>query len=167
MYGIVFIFLLGALFHFIFELSGGLKIVALFGAANESVWEHLKIGFWPTFIWAVIELFAFGKRTKNFLFAKGMAFTLQSLLITGIYYGLVAVGIESLAVDISIFFVSIAIAQIVSYRLNLVQKKSAVLKVVGLIFILINLAGFSLLSYFAPQYPIFKDPISGGYGIVE
>src|SRR5665811_229847 len=121
-FGILFIFLLGAFFHFIYEISGFLKPIALIGAVNESVWEHLKIGFWPAFIWAIIEFFAFGKRTKSFLFAKGIAFTMSALLITGIFYITKAAGIESLPVDIVNFFVSIVIAQIISYRLILVKS---------------------------------------------
>jgi hypothetical protein len=122
MSGILFIFLAGAALHFVFKLSGDLRPIAIIAAVNESVWEHLKIGFWPALIWAIIELFAFGIRAKNFLFAKGFAFILSALLITGIYYITKAAGIESLPVDIFNFFVSIVIAQIISYRLILLQK---------------------------------------------
>jgi len=168
MYGILFIFLFGALLHFIFELSGELRPVAIIGAVNESVWEHIKIGFWPAFIWAIIEFFVFGKRIKNFMIAKGVAFTLQALLITGIYYMVKAAGIETLAIDITNFFISIALAQIVSYRLLLVQKHHRVLSIIGVILIITNLVGFCLLSYFPPKgCPIFLDPVSGGYGIIE
>src|SRR5665647_1325818 len=86
MWGILFIFLIGATFHFIFELSGKNTIVGLFGAVNESVWEHIKIGFWPAFIWAIIEFFIWGRKIKNFLIAKGVSFVLIGVLITGIYY---------------------------------------------------------------------------------
>lgn len=167
MFGILFIFLLGSLLHFAYELSGGLRAVALIGAVNDSVWEHLKIGFWPAFIWAVIEFFIFGKRTKNFLIAKGISFTINALLISGIYYGSVVLGIENLAVDIANFFVSIAIAQIVSYRIILTQRWYKVLSIIGVILVLVNLAAFSLLSYFPPQYSLFKDPLTGGYGIIK
>jgi len=167
MWGILFIFLAGALLHFVFELSGGFRPVAIIGAVNESVWEHLKIGFWPAFIWAFIEFFVFGKRTKNFLIAKGVSFTSIALLITGIFYAFRAMGVESLVIVIANFFVSIAIAQIISYRLILVQKGYKALSVVGVILIVANIAGFSLLSYYPPKCPIFLDPVSGGYGIVQ
>lgn len=45
--GMVFIILLGSLFHFTFELSDFNPVVGAFSAVNESVWEHLKLGFWP------------------------------------------------------------------------------------------------------------------------
>jgi hypothetical protein len=167
MSGILFIFFVGAGLHFLFELSGGLRPVAIIAAVNESVWEHLKIGFWPALIWAIIELFAFGTKIKNFLFAKGFSFTLSALLITGIFYLTKAAGLESLPVDIANFFVSIVIAQIISYRLILVQKGYKVLNVIGILLILGCIAAFSTLSYYAPHNPIFLDPVSGGYGIVK
>ena len=40
--GIVFVFLLGALLHFVFEWSGESRIVGLFASVNESVWEHFN-----------------------------------------------------------------------------------------------------------------------------
>ena len=165
MWGILFIFLIGALFHFIFELSGKNTIVGLFGAVNESVWEHIKIGFWPAFIWAVIEFFIWGRRIRNFLIAKGISFVLIGVLITGIYYLVKSLGIENLAVDITNFFISVALAQIISYRLILVQRHYKVLSIIGIVLILLNIAAFSLLSYFPPGCPIFRDPMSGGYGI--
>lgn len=167
MTGILFIFLAGAGLHFLFELSGGLRPVAIIAGVNESVWEHLKIGFWPALVWAIIELFAFGTKTKNFLFAKGFAFILCAMLITGIFYITKAAGFESLPVDIANFFVSVMIAQIISYRLILVQRGYKVLNVIGVFLILACIAAFSTLSYFPPHNPIFLDPVSGGYGIVK
>jgi len=43
--GIVFIVLVGSALHFTFELSGDNPLVGVFSAVNESVWEHLKLGF--------------------------------------------------------------------------------------------------------------------------
>ncbi len=166
MTGILFIILLGSAFHFVFELSGGLKAVALIGAVNESVWEHLKIGFWPAFIWAVIEFFSFGRKKENFLIAKGTSFTLLSVLIAGIYYGFEAMGFETFIVHAINFVFSIAVAQIVSYRLILTVKFNKVLSVIGALLIVANVLAFSLLTYYPLHLPIFKDPITGGYGII-
>jgi len=45
--GAVFIILLGSMLHFTFELSGENPVVGVFSAVNESVWEHLKLAYWP------------------------------------------------------------------------------------------------------------------------
>ncbi len=165
MSGILFIIILGSAFHFIFELSGGLRIVALLGAVNESVWEHLKIGFWPAFIWAVIEFFSYGKKVGNFLMAKGVSFTLLSILIAAIYYISEAIGIEGFIIHAINFVVSIAIAQLVSYGITITRKYRSILSIVGSLLIVVNIVAFSLLTYFPLNLPIFKDPITGGYGI--
>jgi len=165
MSGILFIIMLGSAFHFVFELSGGIKAVALIGAVNESVWEHLKIGFWPAFILAVAEFFVFGKKAVNFILAKGVSFTLLGILIAGIYYASEAIGIEGFIIHAVNFAVSIAIAQIVSYRIILIQKCSRALNIIGSLLVVINILAFSLLTYFPLHLPLFKDPISGGYGI--
>jgi len=165
MFGILFIIMLGSSFHFIFELSGGLRIVALLGAVNESVWEHLKIGFWPAFTWAVAEFFSYGKKTGNFLMAKGVSFTLLSILIAAIYYVSEAIGIEGFMIHAINFVVSIAIAQLVSYGITITRKYRSILSIVGSLLIVINIVAFSLLTYFPLNLPIFKDPITGGYGI--
>ena len=51
--------------------------MAVISGVNESTWEHFKIGFWPAFIWAFFEFFVFGRKTKNFFFAKGISFLLM------------------------------------------------------------------------------------------
>jgi hypothetical protein len=37
----------GVFLHFTFELSGKNYFVALFSPVNESIWEHLKLLFFP------------------------------------------------------------------------------------------------------------------------
>ena len=98
MFGILFISLAGSFLHFTFELSGFWKPLAVISAVNESVWEHLKIGFWPAFIWGVIEFFIFGRKIKNFFFAKAVTFLLIPFVIVILFYSYTYVtGTEFLA----------------------------------------------------------------------
>lgn len=46
-WGILFINLFGILLHFLYDFSGKVLIVGIFAPINESVWEHLKLGFYP------------------------------------------------------------------------------------------------------------------------
>ncbi|MEA2016614.1 MAG: DUF6512 family protein [Actinomycetota bacterium] len=153
MSGILFIIILGSAFHFIFELRGGLRIAALL------------VGFWSAGIWAVIEFFPYGKKTGNFLMAKGVSFTLLSILIAVIYYISEAAGIEGFMIHAVNFFVSIAIAQSVSYGITITRKYRRLLNIAGSLLIVINIAAFSLLTYFPFSWPLFRDPITGGFGI--
>ena len=83
MWGILFITLAGSLLHFTFELSGKWLPMAVISGVNESTWEHFKIGFWPAFIWAFLEFFVFGRKAKNFFFAKGISCLTAPLVIAG------------------------------------------------------------------------------------
>jgi len=168
MYGILFIFLAGSFLHFTFGLSGGWKPIAIISAVNESVWEHLKIGFWPAFIWAFIEYFVFGRRVKNFFFSKGISFFTIPVIIVALFYGYTWIfKIESLVIDILIFLIAIAVAQIISYRIILIENRRLVGNIIGAVLIITGVIMFSLLSYFPPKCPLFKDNVTGGYGIIE
>ena len=168
MFGILFTVLIGSLLHFTFELSGEWTPMAIISGVNESTWEHFKIGFWPAFAWGIIEFFIFGKNVKNFFFAKGISFLIIPAVISVLFYSYTLIfKIESLAIDIVIFIIAIAVAQIVSYRLMLLKERRLYLNIIGGIIIVINIVLFSLLSYFPPECLIFKDPGTGGYGIIE
>lgn len=46
---------LGALLHFLYELSGCNKVVAIFAAVNESTWKHIKIDFVGIIRWLYLR----------------------------------------------------------------------------------------------------------------
>ncbi len=168
MSGVLFVTLVGSLLHFTFELSGDWTPMAVISAVNESTWEHFKIGFWPALIWAFIEFFIFGRKVKNFFFAKGVSFLIMPVVIAALFYGYTLIfKIESLPIDIIIFIIAITVAQIVSYRIMLVQKRKFTGNIIGTILIIAGLIMFSTLSYYPPKCLIFKDPVTGGYGLVE
>ena len=47
MAGFLFTSILGTFLHFLFELSGRSVIAAIFSAVNESIWEHMKLIYYP------------------------------------------------------------------------------------------------------------------------
>jgi hypothetical protein len=113
--GIVFVFLMGALLHFVFEWSGESRIVGLFASVNESVWEHFKQGFWPMCLYAAIEYRFLRGRVNNFLTAKAVAVYIIPIITGLVFYGYTAIiGEEILIVDILIFLVAIVVGQLTS-----------------------------------------------------
>ena len=54
--GIIFTVITGTLLHFVYDLSNGNPVVGLFAPINESVWEHLKLLFYPATLWITIGL---------------------------------------------------------------------------------------------------------------
>ena len=48
--------LFGTLLHFVYEWTGGNRVIAVFSAVNESTWEHMKLLFIPFLVFTVVEL---------------------------------------------------------------------------------------------------------------
>ncbi len=84
--GMVFIIILGSILHFTFEWSGSQPIVGAFSAVNESVWEHLKLAFWPALLFMLIEYGLLKKTANNFALAKTVAVYLMVLIIPIVFY---------------------------------------------------------------------------------
>jgi hypothetical protein len=165
--GIVFIVTFGSVLHFTFEWSGGQAVVGVFSAVNESVWEHLKLGFWPAVAFAVIEFKYLKESTNNFLFAKTVGTYLIPITIIAIFYSYTAILGESLLViDILSFIVAVIVGQLVSYRLLTSKALQHNLdKVLLIALILLGLA-FVLFTFYPPHWTMFQDPITGEYEIV-
>jgi len=165
-FGFVFITILGTLLHFCFDWSGRLKPLALFCAVNESVWEHLKLGFWPCLLFALFEYLVWGKNEKNFLAAKVLALYTIPVLITFLYYAYTAIsGTHNLIIDIAIFIFSVAAAQYVSYGVLTCGKDLSSGNKVAFLLLLLTIAAFSLFTFCPPDLKLFMDPRTGGTGI--
>ena len=75
---------LGILNHFLYRLSGGQAFAALFCPVNESVWEHLKLLFFPILFVSVAEYLRYRPDPVRFFYyrflsavcAMGMTITL-------------------------------------------------------------------------------------------
>lgn len=76
--------LLGALLHFVYGWLNN-PVFAIFGSINESVWEHLKLLFWPSLLMAIIEYFYIGYNFKNYIIAKAVSIYIGVLLIVSFF----------------------------------------------------------------------------------
>lgn len=164
MWGVIVSILLGSTLHFTYAWSGHNPLVAIFSAVNESTWEHLKIAFWPTFVFAVIEWFIFSKDVKNFCLATMVKLFSMPIIIMTLFYGWLAIFPDNFIWDISIFVLAVILGYYFSYRLMKITKPLGWEKI-SLVIILIGLLKFSFFTYFPPKIFMFQDPIKGGYGI--
>ena len=164
--GIIFVFLLGALLHFLFEWSGESRLVGLFASVNESVWEHFKQGFWPMAICAAIEYRFLIGRINNFFTAKAVAVYIIPIITGLVFYGYTAIiGEEILIVDILIFLVAIVTGQLISYKIMTSSKLPAYANVVSVLFVILLALILMLFTLYPLHLPIFLDSNSGTYGI--
>jgi hypothetical protein len=164
--GIAIISLVGSAMHFVYGWSGNIAFIGAVAPVNESVWEHFKLGFFPTLAYGLI-LYAFLKRQMN-NFAIGMAIELYLIpvLIGAIFYIYRAiVGHEILAVDIASFVVAVAVGQLVSCNILSAKKFPWWTSILGIVLIAMLAAVFILFTFDPPHLPIFMDSNTGFYGI--
>jgi hypothetical protein len=158
--------MVGAALHFTFELSGNNPIVGAFSAVNESVWEHLKLAFYPTLLFSLIEFIPLHRVANNFVFAKTASVYLMVGIIPAIFYSYTAFTGESIfAVDFSSFIFAVIIGQILSYKLLTYRSLSRKLIPISLVLFVILLVMFVVFTFYPPQVQIFMDSETGGYGI--
>jgi hypothetical protein len=164
--GIFFIAATGSLLHFVFEWSGNLAPVALIAAVNESVWEHLKLAFWPSLLFAAVEYPFLRREARNFVAAKTAGFYVTPLVIVLVFYSYTALlGRSILIVDIATFVVAVAAGQLVSCRVMTLGALSKSLQYLSVGALVLLTLAFSLFTYFPPHLPLFQDSRNGSYGI--
>jgi hypothetical protein len=168
LFGMLFISLLGGMLHFTFEWSGYNPIVAVFSAVNESVWEHLKLGFWPALLYLIIEYRQIRKKTNNFFLAKTVVPYIIVAVIPAIFYSYTSVTGESIfVIDISSFIVAVIIGQFIGYKLLTRKPLPNNLEKIALAALLLLAVLFIVFTFYPPHLPPFQDPISEEYGIAS
>ncbi|MBD3253951.1 MAG: hypothetical protein GF383_02610 [Candidatus Lokiarchaeota archaeon] len=165
-YGMLFIMIVGSLLHFLYEWTGSFYPIGAISAVNESVWEHLKMGFWPVIFFAPLEYRMIKEDVQNFIVAKTLASYIIPLTIIAIFYSYTAIlGRNFLLFDGLSFIIAIIIGQIVSFKILTINELNRTFPIIT--FVLICLLGLSFVffTYFTPELPIFRDSQTGFYGI--
>ncbi|MFR5422575.1 MAG: DUF6512 family protein [Oscillospiraceae bacterium] len=90
--------LAGAGLHFLWQALPN-PLFALISPVNESVWEHLKLLYWPMLAAALV--LARGPRRIAVWAGFFPAIVLQPVFLLALYYGLRALGVQGLAVDLT------------------------------------------------------------------
>jgi hypothetical protein len=164
--GMVFIIVLGSVLHFTFEWSGSQPVVGVFSAVNESVWEHLKLAYWPALLFLLVEYVPLKKAVANFFLAKTVGVYLMVLIIPAVFYSYTAFTGESiLAVDIGSFVVAVVVGQLASFKLLTHRRLSEKFAWISLGALVALGIAFAVFTFAPPHVGVFRDPVTGGYGI--
>ena len=145
----------GTALHFLYEVSPNL-ISALLSPVNESVWEHLKLLFWPTLGAAVVLSARAPCRIRlwsGFLTAQ----LAMPVFLLGAYYGLRAIGVHGLAVDIGLYYLTMFGGFFLAARL---VRSGRAQRATGILLMLVMLYGASLVlfTFAAPPFGPFLPP---------
>lgn len=155
----------GVLLHFLYNWMQRSFLIAPFSSVNESTWEHMKLMFFPVFIFALFQS-RFFREFKNFWYVKLVGVFTGLVLIPMLFYTYNgAIDKSPDLFNIAIFFISAAAAFVLETRLF--KKNTLHCKSPWLVFALICLIGvlFVVFTFVTPRIPLFQDPLTGTYGI--
>lgn len=160
--GAVFTIIAGTLLHFVWEWSGYNEVVAVFGAVNESTWEHLKLLFFPFLLFTAVEYFFYGKHHSAFFPAKLRAVVLGMVVIVVVFYTYTGIlGTNLLPLDIGTFVLGVVLSYRWSYEylrsMRGVSRYEAALSFASL---LLLAAAFGIFTFFPPRLGLFVPPKS-------
>ena len=165
MVGFVFTAVVGTFLHFLFDWTGGNVVIALFSAVNESIWEHLKLLFYPMAFFAFIEYFFWGKNVKSFWCIKLIGILAGLVLIPVVYYTYTGIlGVKADWFNITLFFLA---AGVVYWAETKLFQRGYICRIGSkFAFVLICLIAvtFTVLTFIPPYIPLFEDPLTGTYG---
>lgn len=155
----------GTLLHFLYDWTGESIWIAPFSGVNESTWEHMKLLFWPMFIFTIVQSYLFKDR-EDFWCLKLKGILLGLVLIPVLFYTYNGViGRSPDWINITIFFISAAIAYIYETRRfksegKVCKNRKFAISILCLIAVL-----FIVFTFVTPEIGIFKDPQTNTYGV--
>ncbi len=157
--GIVFSLLFGTLAHFIYQWSGNHPVAGLFFPVNESVWEHMKLIFFPTLFYTLFEVTVYLKWTPHFLSARLLGILGGTFLVPCLFFTYIGfLGHHLLPLDLGIFILCVLTVFFLSRYLEVSVPALSLPFFVLFIILLFFLILFFSFTYAPPNLPLFWDP---------
>lgn len=168
--GVIAVSIIGTLLHFVFALSGQNGFVALFAPVNESIWEHLKLLWFPYVAFALLQCFLPGEKNKaSFWASKTVGAFAGTLFIATFFYTYSgALGKTITVLDILSFYLGVLTAFSIDYILyRSARPATRVACAFGIAALVVMSVLFFVFTYYPPQIPLFEDPQNGSFGIYQ
>lgn len=162
--GILFVTVTGTLAHFVYEWSGNNFIAGLFFPVSESVWEHMKLGFFPMLAYSCYMNRKLKEDYPCVTTALLFGTLVSAFLIPVIFYTYSGIlGQNYLALDIGTFVLSVVLAFGAVYRLTLTSRLKACwlksgTRLLGLLVLLLMVC-FWVFTCYPPPLGIFRSPV--------
>jgi hypothetical protein len=160
----------GVLLHFAFQWSGRQRWVAIIALVNESRWEHVKMAYWPAVAFTAVQVIVTGPAVSGLLTAKTIGFAVTAGLMLGLDSLSGVVTHRTSAGEVLIHTVTFAsavlIGQLVCYA---IQRWSSIGlgAAPGIVLLSVPAVTLALMTFFPPRTPLFRDQLTGGYGIAS
>ena len=151
---------MGVVGHFLYSLSGNNTFVGLFMPVNESVWEHLKLLFFPFMLYVLMEFVLYGKKIPGFLFSRITGVITGLVFIPTAYFIYTAIIGKNVALlDILLYFIGVFISFDISYKRILHGKDKNIRKTISAIILFLGISAlFISLTFSPPNTALFASP---------
>lgn len=158
-FGIIFVLLMGTLAHFVYDWTGRSHIVGYFVPVNESVWEHMKLVFFPMLLYAVFIIAKCKNNCQCIISSLCAGILSGTAFIPILFYAYTSIlGKNYLILDIGVFIISTLVAFWVFYRLEISCNRKSVYKLFFCGLTAVLFICFMAFTYHPPQNTIFEDP---------
>lgn len=142
--------LAGACLHFLYDFLPN-PVTALFSPVNESIWEHLKIIFWPYLIAMLAVTGKSGRGSRGGWLFSLLVISVAMLIVGYVYH--ISLGGTSTAFDVGLYVILMALGFFLPGRLKSTSGRSAP------VFFLVVLLGVAILlfTFLPPDNILFAD----------
>lgn len=156
--GIIFVISAGTIAHFVYDWSGKNIFLGFFFPVNESVWEHMKLLFFPMLLYSFYMARQLKKDYPCVVSALCFGILLGTFLIPVIFYTYAGVlGKNYTVLDIGTFVLCVFLAFCTVYRLTLSGSAWPFLPWLKLLVAVMVLC-FIVFTCQPPSIGLFQDP---------
>lgn len=157
--GTFFVLITGTLSHFIYEWSGNNFIVGFFCPVNESTWEHMKLVFFPMFLFSIFMFKRLNRSYPHILQSSSLGILIGTFLVPVLFYTYTGIlGYNTLVLDIFTFILSVITGFYSIYKLTQSLKIKYPFSI-PFALVLTVMVCFILFTYHAPKIGLFAIPI--------
>lgn len=156
--GIILTTICGTLCHFAYDFSHKNFIIGMFVPVSESVWEHMKMIFFPSFIYIMLGWPFFYRSIPMFYGAFLTGLVTGTISIAIIFYTYTGIlGFHCLLLDILTFLAGVLVTFCLGYQL--VIQKCSILPVPFLVFLTVSfIVCFVIFTNSPPDVALFNIP---------
>jgi hypothetical protein len=156
--GFLFVVITGSIAHFVYDWSGENTFLGFLFPINESIWEHMKLCFFPMLLYS----FYLNTKLENsypcIRTASLFGIILSTFLIPVLFYTYSGIlGHNYAILDIMTFIISVLLSFVVMYKLTLSCTLSSY-KIPLTVLVLILAICFFLFTYRPLNIGIFTEP---------
>ena len=156
--GIIFVLITGTLSHFVYEWTGNNTFIGFLFTINESVWEHMKLVFFPMLLYSFYMVPKLDSEYPCISSTAMFGVLLGTFLVPILFYTYSGIlGYTTGFFDIGTFVVSVLISFFVIYKLTQ-SCKLASYEALFKTLVLVMTMCFFLFTYLPPDIGIFVEP---------